>query len=119
MSWLLVATGGALGALIRWKVMHRSRLAGATNAGATLLVNLVGSFLLGLVTGWASRPGSPEWLLPLLGGGVCGALTTFSSHALHVVQAAREGRLGHAAADVLLSLGLTVLALSLGWALTA
>lgn len=119
MTALLVAAGGALGALGRWWVVGRARAAGATPAGGTLIVNVVGSLLLGLVAGLASHDDAPTWLLPLLGVGLCGALTTYSGHALEVVEAGRAGRTRHAVVDVLLSLVLSLAAVSLGWLLSA
>ena len=50
----------------------------------TLLVNMLGSFLIGIIFGWiASRNGEhPAWLHPLAITGFLGAFTTFSSFAL-------------------------------------
>ena len=81
MTALLVALGGALGAVCRHLVTTsmRSRL-GATSAGAVLTINASGSLVLGLVAGAA-----PGWLLPLVGVGFCGAYTTFATHAVEVV----------------------------------
>lgn len=98
MTVLLVALCGGVGAAVRYTV--GSRLDGLVPSG-TLLVNAVGSFLLGLFVGW-SIDGSA---LALLGTGFCGGLTTYSSFA---VQARDLGpRLGaaYAAATVLLGLG--------------
>lgn len=119
MTVLLVAAGGALGALGRWWLVARAGRSGATAAGGTLLVNILGSFVLGLVAGWSAHESAPGWVLPLLGAGLCGALTTYSGHALIVVEAAREGRARHALSDVVLSLTLTLLAVTLGWSLTS
>ena len=47
MTALLVALGGGLGAVLRWQLSTRARTKGATPAGGTLLVNVLGSFLLG------------------------------------------------------------------------
>lgn len=118
MTWLLVLVGGGLGALARHEVTTRARLRGATTAGATMLVNLPGSLLLGLVAGLV-HSGGPHWLLPLLGVGFCGGFTTFSSHAVEVAAAVQEQRLRHALADLALSVVLGVALASLGWVLTA
>lgn len=75
MTWLLVAAGAAVGAPLRYVAGHL--LDGRLPRG-TLLVNLVGSFLLGLFTGL----GLSESRSALLGTGFCGALTTYSSFAV-------------------------------------
>lgn len=118
MTPLLVVLGGALGAVCRHlvTVLLRGRL-GATTAGAVLAVNASGSFLLGLVAGQATGA-APDWLLPLVGVGFCGAYTTFATHAVEVVSAARAGRTRHALADLLLNLVLGVLLVSLGYSIT-
>ncbi|NYF98679.1 CrcB family protein [Janibacter cremeus] len=117
MTWLFVSIGGALGALGRHEVTTAARRRGATASGATMLVNLPGSLLLGLVAGVVTS-GGPDWLLPLLGVGFCGGFTTFASHALHITAAVREQRVGHAVTDLVVSLVLGVALASLGWWLT-
>ncbi|WP_139977398.1 fluoride efflux transporter FluC [Nocardioides litoris] len=107
MTPLLVALGGGVGAALRFVVATRLDAPGRTVAAGTLLVNLVGSFVLGLLAGAAVRGD----VLALLGVGFCGGLTTYSSFA---VQAAERGpRRGatYAAATVLGALA----AASLGW----
>lgn len=77
MTLLLVAAGAALGAPLRYVAAHL--LDGRLHWG-TILVNLVGSFLLGAFSG-AGLDGNT---LAFLGTGFCGALTTYSAFAVHV-----------------------------------
>jgi CrcB protein len=95
---LMVAAGGALGALSRWGL---SLLAAKLTVGrfmyGTLAANMLGCFLIGLAFAVAARTS----LLPAAGRlffmtGFLGALTTFSTYALETFNAAREG--DHAAA---------------------
>jgi len=107
---LLVALGAAVGAPLRYLVNHevRARL-GGTPAAGTLLVNVAGSFVLGVVVG-AGLGSAP---LALVGVGFCGALTTFSTLALEIWDAMADDRYAHAVANVALSL---VLGLGAAWA---
>ncbi len=79
----LVGAGAVPGALLRWQadVLLGPWLGGS--AGANLLVNLIGSFLLGILVGPLKPPSA---VMLLLGIGFCGSLTTFSSWMLDVVR---------------------------------
>ncbi len=104
MTPLLVAIGGAGGAVLRWWL--GALLDSAAFPRGTLLANLVGSLLLGLLVGLAVGGHS----LALLGTGFCGALTTYSSFA---VQAHDLGR--RAATYALLTLAGSLLLCALGF----
>lgn len=111
---LLVALGAAFGAPLRYLTNHtvRERFGGTPVAG-TLVVNVVGSFVLGLVVG-AGLGAAP---IALVGIGFCGALTTFSTLALEIWDAMSDDRYPHAAANVALSLTLGIGAAWAGWAI--
>lgn len=113
---LLVALGGGVGAWLRFAA---GRLIGTqTFPWATLSVNLLGSFAMGLLAGWLARhgPGGVPWRL-LLGVGVLGGFTTFSAFSLELVELAQRGALGTAASYAALSLAGGVLGLIAGLAL--
>jgi fluoride exporter len=112
-TFLLVALGAAVGAPARyltdrWARMH-SR-AGTTLG--TLIVNVVGSLVLGVVAAVSRAPGAPQWLMPLVGVGFCGALTTFSTFQVETIRLADDGFTGVAAgyAAASLAAGLAVAA---------
>ncbi len=88
MTVLLVALGAAVGAPLRYLVDRavQARLGSALPWG-TLTVNIVGSLVLGALVGGAV-PGS---LLALLGTGLCGALTTYSTFGYETVRLFEEG----------------------------
>ena len=115
-SALLVALGAAVGAPVRYLVSRgiRARLGGTAAAG-TLVVNVVGSFVLGVLVGADLGPAA----LALVGIGFCGALTTFSALALEIWDAMADDRYPQAVANVALSLTLGVGAAWLGWVLAA
>ena len=75
MTVLLVAAGAAVGAPLRYLAGHL--FDGRFPAG-TVMVNLLGSFLVGLFSGFGLGGSATA----LLGAGFCGGLTTFSSFAV-------------------------------------
>ncbi|WP_016599501.1 fluoride efflux transporter CrcB, partial [Yersinia pestis] len=81
----------------------------------TLIVNLVGAFIIGLTLAFFSRMThiDPVWKL-LITTGFCGGLTTFSTFSVEVVYLIQEGKLAWAAGTILLnvagSLAMTMLA---------
>ena len=110
---LLVALGAMPGALLRWQagVQLGPWLGGS--AGADLLVNVVGSFVLGFLAGPIPRR---TGLVLLVGIGFCGSLTTFSSWVLDVVKLLEAGRPWDSGLLVLGSLALGLAAAGVGLA---
>lgn len=108
MTVALVAVGGAVGAVVRYWV---GRLCAAARfPWATLVVNVGGSLLMGVVA--AAVDGR---MRTVLGTGVAGALTTYSAFALDTVLLHRNGRRVRAVANVLANLILGTAAFGLGW----
>jgi CrcB protein len=92
MAYLLAALGGALGALARWGVATALPSEAGGWPWATLLVNLTGCVLIGvLLAVLLSRFPASSWLRPLLAVGVLGGYTTFSTFAVDVVQLGEAG----------------------------
>ena len=115
MAYLLAAVGGALGALARWGLATALPSSPGGWPWATLLVNLTGCLLLGVLLGavFARFPGR-AWLRPLLGTGVCGGYTTYSTFAVDVVRLVDDGAAGIAAGYVLASVAGGLLATAVG-----
>ena len=117
----LVGGGGAAGAVVR----HLADAVGARRPGdfpwATLVVNVVGSFVLGVVVGAASAPPADSAVVLLVGTGFCGALTTYGGFAFQVavLSAGRPARRRTAVAYAVGSLVLAVLAATAGYALAS
>lgn len=109
---LLVFVGGALGTLARYGLDHTVGTAGAFPL-STALVNLVGSFVLGFLTGLAPRAS----VRLLVGTGLMGGFTTYSALAVQLDTLVREGDLALAALHGLGGLVLGVIAAAAGWAL--
>lgn len=118
-QWLAIALGGALGAVLRYGVstgVHHWW--GREFPWGTLVVNVLGSLLMGLlfillVERMAATPALRAfWLVGLLG-----AFTTFSTFSLETLNLMQAGELGRAAANVLLSVLLCIGAAGMGMAL--
>jgi len=107
----LVGAGGALGALLRYWIGRRLEV--ESFPAATLVVNVVGTFALGLLT----FLGSPERVLLFLGTGACGAFTTFSSFAYETVRLYETGRPGRAVLNAVGTLVAAGGALGVAWLL--
>lgn len=113
MIWLQVALGGALGSVLRfWLAGFVEHRAGAPFWG-TLAVNVVGSFLIGLL-GNLRANGPTEITRYLFMVGVLGGFTTFSTFSLQTVELLQEGSTALALVNVALSLILCVLGAWLG-----
>jgi len=104
LAW--VALGAVPGALLRWQSAVQLGPWIGGSAGADLLVNLVGSFVLGFLAG--PIPYRTNLVL-LLGIGFCGCLTTFSSWMLDVVKLMRAGLPAEALLLIVVSLALGLL----------
>ncbi|MCC6787069.1 MAG: fluoride efflux transporter CrcB [Hyphomonadaceae bacterium] len=116
MNVLLVAVGGAVGAVARYGVgLGAARLFGLAFPWGTLAVNIVGGLAMGLLA--AKTAPEQEALRLALGVGVLGGFTTFSAFSLETVRL-MEHQPGlamlYAAASVVLSVGACWVGLSLG-----
>jgi fluoride exporter len=111
--YALVFLGGGLGSVLRYGL--GTLLPHTTFPLAILAVNVAASAVLGLVMGWAaSRPGAEPWRL-LLGVGVCGGLSTFSSFSHDNLLLLQQGRVGTFTLNVSLNVVGCLLASAAGW----
>ncbi|AXE27026.1 fluoride efflux transporter CrcB [Streptomyces globosus] len=100
MNWLLVAAGAAVGAPLRYladravQARHDSVFPWGTFA-----VNAAACLLLGLLTGAVLAGAASEGWQLLLGTGLCGALSTYSTFSYETLRLAERGRCGPAAAN--------------------
>ena len=116
-TFLTVALGGALGASSRYLVnVAMPRMFGHGFPIATMVVNILGSFLMGvLVVVLAQKSGNR--FAPFLMTGVLGGFTTFSAFSLDAAKLYEGGQLGAAAAYVIGTVVLGLAALFAGMAL--
>ena len=120
MTVLLVALGAAVGAPARYltDLVVQSRNDSVLPWG-TFVVNVVGSFVLGVVASAVTLHDAPAWLMTLVGTGFCGALTTFSTFGLETVRLVEEGWWAQAVLNVAGSLVVGLGACASGWAIVA
>jgi CrcB protein len=120
-DWLAVAVGGALGSVARfWLAGVMAAVTGPQFPWGTLLINVLGSFVIGLVGGMTVAPARvamhPEVRLFLMTG-VCGGFTTFSAFSLQTLELLQAGEIVPAFGYIVGSVVLCVVATYCGWVL--
>jgi len=119
---LLVAAGGAFGSVARYwaSVLVVWLLGGESFPWATLAINVLGSFVIGVlagVTGPEGRLAGDATTRLLLMVGLCGGFTTFSSFSLQTLVLLRSGEMVSALLNIAASVLLCLLATAAGLAL--
>jgi CrcB protein len=92
LHYMLVATGGALGAMARYWVYNAGPFPGQKSVLATFFINVAGSLLIGMTYVLITERGmlSPEWR-SLVSVGFLGAFTTYSTYSLDALQLLQQG----------------------------
>jgi CrcB protein len=117
MTFVWVCLGAAVGAPSRYlldravQARHDSQM-----PWGTMLVNVVGSLVLGVLVGATTGRDVPDALTLTLGTGFCGALTTYSTFGYETVRLVEDGARLSALLNVALSLLVGVGAAALGYA---
>jgi len=123
MELIWVAVGGALGSLLRFFLnKFISDSLGNFFPMGVLVINVVGSFVIGLSAGFLNSPKNEmfsDWLVPLVMIGICGGFTTFSSFSLQTWQLFQAGEWFRAGLNIVLSVVLCIAATATGYWLTA
>jgi CrcB protein len=118
LAYLWIALGGALGSVARfWLSGVVANRFGETFPWGTLIVNVSGSFVIGLFAGstgpegrWLVSPAFRQFFMI----GICGGYTTFSSFSLQTLSLIRDREYFHAGGNVLLSVALCLVGVWLG-----
>jgi CrcB protein len=120
-AWVAVALGGAIGSVGRfWLAGAMTALTGPRFPWGTLLINVLGSLVIGLVAGITLTPARvamhPDIRIFLMTG-ICGGFTTFSAFSLQTLELLQGGEIVPALGYAVGSVVLCVVATYSGWAL--
>jgi CrcB protein len=118
-TWLAVAVGGAMGSLARfWLAAAMTALTGPRFPWGTLLINVLGSFIIGLVAAVTMAPervGMHPDVRIFLMVGICGGFTTFSAFSLQTLELLQSGAVWQAAGYIVGSVVFCLTAVWGGW----
>ena len=119
-SLLAVVIGGSLGCVIRWLLTLRLNSLFPNLPPGTLLVNLVGGFIIGGATAYFLRQPQldPYWKL-LITTGLCGGMTTFSTFSVEIFTQLQMGNYLWAMGSILVHVIGSVLMTALGFVIVS
>jgi CrcB protein len=118
-AFLIVFLGAGIGGALRHAVnLAAARILGAGFTFGTLIVNVLGSFAMGLLIAWLAFRGQPPQAMRLfLATGVLGGFTTFSSFSLDTMLLVERGQPATALLYVALSVAVSLAAIWAGFLL--
>ena len=122
-GYLWIAVGSALGGVARfWCSGVAARFMGETFPWGTIIVNVVGCFIIGFfatITGPDGRVFSDTLTRQFVMIGILGGYTTFSSFSIQTLNLVQDGEWWLAGANIALSVGACLVAVWLGFVLAA
>ena len=104
---ILLATGGVAGAFIRFKITESPLLFGALQVNV-LIVNIIGSFILGIFVVLTQQWSLDQKYVLLVAVGFCGSLTTMSAFALETSNLLEGKQFSMAAINILANVSLSI-----------
>lgn len=107
-NFIVVGTGGAIGAMLRYGMTVIGLHLHWSSNLSTFLVNIIGSFVMGLLVSCCEQ----GTLLMLATVGICGGFTTFSTFSIQSVHLLQEGKWGTAALYIF---GTLVICILMAW----
>lgn len=118
MNWLCVVAGAMIGAPLRFLTDRAVQARHGTDfPWGTLVVNVAGSLVLGVLTGATVAGAASSHALLFLGTGLCGALTTYSTFSYETLRLSEGGARFYAAVNAVVSVVAALGAVYVGVAL--
>lgn len=119
LTYLVIGLGSAIGGVGRhWVATHVAQRWGETLPWGTILVNISGSFAIGLLAAISVTNGATRWsptTTHFLLAGICGGYTTFSAFSLQTLRLLQAGNWPHAGFNILFSVLACITAVWLGY----
>lgn len=110
---LLVGLGGGIGAILRYAASLLIKT--GSFPLATLIINITGSLVLGMVMAYTMNEPTPSATRLFLATGICGGFTTFSAFAYENLSLLQSGKYETAFLYILLSVALSLLTTWIGF----
>ncbi|MHB1907477.1 MAG: fluoride efflux transporter CrcB [Nitrososphaerales archaeon] len=111
-----LAVGALVGVFLRYEITKNALFLSGLPV-SVLIINILGSFILGLTMATVQQYGLDQRYILLVGIGFCGSFTTMSTFAFESANLLDAGRLLLGALDIILNVGLSIFAIFLGRAL--
>lgn len=120
MNYLLVALGAGLGGGLRYFISSQAfKTLPIYFPFGTLIVNILGSFILGLlIFGYDDKELLSQNMKLFLGVGFCGGLTTFSTFSLETINLLRDSQFLFAGLNILLNVIVTLVSIYIAYVIT-
>ena len=114
MAYVWVFIGGGIGSMFRFSLTRLFPYDEGTFPYATLLANIISSFILGILLGWIIKNGMSVQYRLLLITGFCGGFSTFSTFSGEGLYLLQKGQWGLAAGYIIVSIILGLAAVLIG-----
>ena len=103
-KYILLAAGGAVGTILRYSMSGLAyRMVNSIFPWGTIVVNLTGSFVIGLLWGFFEIQNISSNMRNFIFIGILGGFTTFSTYALESLNLFRDGEIKLAMTNILIS----------------
>ena len=113
---IYLAVGALVGVFLRYEITKNALFLSGLPV-SVLIINILGSFILGVTMATVQQYGLDQRYVLLVGIGFCGSFTTMSTFAFESANLLDAGRLLLGALDIILNVGLSIFAIFLGRAL--
>lgn len=120
MNYIWIFIGGGLGSVARFELGQKvSKIAGTSFPFATICINIISCFILGLLFNLLVGKGTgTQTARLLLGVGFCGGFSTFSTFTLESFELFRSGNYIYAGANIILSVVICLFGFWAGWSVS-